>query len=62
MESSTSSGQFGRREIEDLLRIWNFFVQRLKFMFLCNLLSWTNLFIKHISMSLVDFIYWLGTD
>ena len=62
VESSTSSGQFGRREIEDLLRIWNFFVQRLKFMFLCNLLSWTNLFIKHISMSLVDFIYWLGTD
>ena len=37
-------------------------VQRLKFVFLCNLLSWTNLFIKHTSMPLVDFIDWLGTD
>ena len=38
------------------------FVQRLKFVFLCNLLSCTNLFIKHTFMSLVDFIGWLGTD
>ena len=35
-------------------------IQRLNFLFLCNLLSWSNLFIEHSSMSLVDFIDWLG--
>ena len=36
-------------------------IQRLKLLFLCNLLSWTNIFIKHTSMSLVDFlISWDG--
>ena len=37
-------------------------VQRLKFLFLCSLLSWTNMFIEHTSISLVDFIDWLGMD
>ena len=37
-------------------------VHWLKFLFLCNLLFWTNLFIEHTSMSLVDFIDWLGLD
>ena len=37
-------------------------IQRLKFLFLCSLLYWTNMFIEHIFMSLVDFIDWLGTD
>ena len=31
------SGLFGKREIEDLLIMWNFH--------LCNLLTWTKLFI-----------------
>ena len=35
-------------------------VQRMKFLFLCSLLSWTNLFIKHTFMFLVDFIDWWG--
>ena len=43
-----------------LLDNLEFFVQRLKFLFLCSLLSWTNLFIKHTSMFLVDFIDWWG--
>ena len=37
-------------------------IQRLKFLFLCSLLSWTNLFIENTTMSLVDFIDWLGSD
>ena len=37
-------------------------IQRFKFLFLCSLLSWTNMLIEHTSMSLVDFIDWLGTN
>ena len=37
-------------------------IQRLKFLFLCSILSSTNLFIEHSSMSLVNFIDWLGSD
>ena len=37
-------------------------VQRLKFLFMCSLVSWAYLFIEHSSMSIVDFIDWLGSD
>ena len=36
-------------------------VQRLKLLFLSSLF-WTNLFIEHTFMFLVDFIDWLGMD
>ena len=35
-------------------------IQRLKYLFLCNLLTWTKLFIGERLMSLIDFIDWLG--
>ena len=35
-------------------------IQRLKYLFLCNLLSWTKLFIGERLTSIVDFIDWLG--
>ena len=44
-----------RRSFENV----ELFVQRLKFLFLCTLLSWTNLFIEN--SFLVDFIDWLGS-
>lgn len=37
-------------------------IQRLNFLFLCSLLSWSNLFVENITLSLVDFINWLGLD
>ena len=37
-------------------------VQKLKFLFLCSLLSWTNLFIENSTMFIKDFIDWLGSD
>ena len=37
-------------------------IQRLKFLFMCNLVSWAYLFIEHSFMSIVDFIDWLGSD
>ena len=36
-------------------------IQRLKFLFLCNLLTWTKMFISERLMSIVDFIDWLGS-
>ena len=36
------------------------FVQRLKILFMCNLLTWTKLFISKSSVSIIDFIDWLG--
>ena len=45
-----------RRSFENV----ELFVQRLKFLFLCTLLSWTNLFIEN--SFLVDFIDWLGSN
>ena len=35
--------------------------QRLKVLFLCSLFSWSKLFIRERSMSLFDFIDWLGS-
>ena len=37
-------------------------IQRLKFLFLCNLLSWSNLFIENTTLFLVYFIDWLGSN
>ena len=36
-------------------------VQKPKLLFLCSLSSWTNLFTSKTSMSLVDFLDWLGS-
>ena len=47
-----------RRSFENV----EFSIQSLKLLFLCSLLSWTNLFIEYSSMSLVGFIDWLGSD
>ena len=45
-----------RRSFENV----EFSIQRLKYLFLCNLLTWTKLFIGERLMSIVDFIDWLG--
>ena len=37
-------------------------IQRLKFLFLCNLLCWSNLFIENTTMFLFNFIDWLRSD
>ena len=37
-----------------------FSMQRMKFYFVCNLLSWTNLYMVDRPCSLVDFLTWSG--
>ena len=51
-------GQYRKREIED--ENVELFVQRLKMLILCDLLTWTRLFISDNSMSIIVFIDWLG--
>ena len=56
----TSYGQFGKRNRRSFENV-ELSIQRLKYLFLCNLLTWTKLFIGERLMSIVDFIYWLGS-
>ena len=50
-----SSGPFGKRNKRSIENV-ELSIQRLKYLFLCNLLTWTKLFIDERLMSIVDFI------
>ena len=49
--------EINRRSFENM----ELFIQRLKCLFLCNLLTWTKLFIGERLMFIVDFIDWMGS-